>query len=103
MIQEGIADPLRRIAADRYPPLLERLAELGGQLAQPARAVPTQAAAVAQIDAILVEMRGVLDKMLELETFNEVVDLLRTIIDSQEELNTKTKDSRKSKLRDLLE
>ena len=32
---------------------------------------------VAQIDAILVEMKQVLDKMLELETFNEVLDMLR--------------------------
>ena len=43
--------------------------------------------AVQQADAILVEMKQVLDKMLELETFNEALDLLRAIIKSQEKMN----------------
>jgi hypothetical protein len=45
--------------------------------------------------------------MLELETFNEVVDMLRDIIASQEKLNQETvkrqKDDLKNKLRDLQE
>ena len=45
--------------------------------------------------------------MLELETFNEVVDTLRSIISEQEKLNQETlkrqKDILKDKLRDLQE
>ncbi len=52
-------------------------------------------------------MKLVLDKMLELETFNEVVDMLRDIITTQEKLNQETvkrqKDELKNKLRDLQE
>ncbi len=76
-LKEGIADPLKAISQDRFPPLLEKLKQLGGKLADPARAVTTQAQSLTQIDAILVEMQGVLGKMLELETFNEALDMLR--------------------------
>ena len=60
---------------------------------------------LAQADAILVEMKLVLDKMLELETFNEVVEQLRQIIANQGQLSDETlkrqKEELKRKLRDL--
>ncbi len=56
-----------------------------------------------QIDAILVEMQSVLDKMLELETFNEVLDMLRQIIDNQQQVNEETKQKQKKDLRSLIE
>jgi hypothetical protein len=48
-------------------------------------------------------MRQVLDRMLELETYNEVVALLRGIITDQEEVNRRTKERQKDRLRDLFE
>jgi len=48
-------------------------------------------------------MNQILDKMLELETFNEVLDMLRGIIKEQEKINADTKDQRKKNLRELLE
>ena len=42
-------------------------------------------------------MKQVLDKMLELETFNEVLDMLRQIIDAQEKVNAETKQKQKQK------
>ncbi len=102
-LKEGISDPLKAIAQGAFPPLVERLKQLGQQLADPAAAAATQHAAVAEIDAILVQMQGVLDKMLELETFNEVLETLRQIIDTQEQLNQETKQQQKKDLRDLIE
>ena len=102
-LKEGIADPLKAIAADRFPPLLEKLKQLGGQMADPPQAVKVQAESLAQIDAILVEMQGVLGKMLELETFNEALDMLRQIIENQEQVNEETKKQQKKDLRSLIE
>ncbi|MEX0677500.1 MAG: hypothetical protein WD063_10525 [Pirellulales bacterium] len=102
-LKEGISDPLKQIVENPFPKLHERLKQLSGQLSEPAAAVTTQASAVAQIDAILVEMRQVLDKMLELETFNEMLDTLRQIIDAQEKVNDQTKRQQKENLRDLIE
>jgi hypothetical protein len=38
-----------------------------------------------------------------LETFNEVLDMLRQIIDAQEKVNEETKQKQKEKLKDLIE
>jgi len=102
-LDAGIARPLRTIGETRYAPLLEKLKQLGGQLASPDAAVKSQAEAVAQIDGILVEMQGILDRMLELETFNEALEMLRKIIETQEEVNEETKQQQKKSLRSLIE
>ena len=58
---------------------------------------------IALADEILVEMRQVLDRMLELETYNEVVALLRGIITDQDEINRQTKERQKERLRNLFD
>jgi hypothetical protein len=73
------------------------------KLADPQAAGPARDAAREQADAILVQMNQILDKMLELETFNEVLDLLRGIIDSQDQISRETKQKQKDKLKELLE
>ncbi len=102
-LKDGVAEPLKRIVAESFPRLDERLKQLSGQLGDPQLAAAAQKASVAQADAILVEMKQVLDKMMELETFNEVVDMLRQIISSQEKISDQTKSRQKKKLRDLIE
>jgi hypothetical protein len=82
---------------------LEKLKQLREQIASPDSAVKSQAEAVAQIDGILVEMQGILDRMLELETFNEALEMLRKIIETQEEVNEETKQQQKKSLRSLIE
>ncbi|MEX2112753.1 MAG: hypothetical protein WD845_06175 [Pirellulales bacterium] len=102
-LKEGIADPLAQLVDARFAALQAELGRLADQLSDANAAAPTRTRAVAEMDAILVEMSQVLDKMLELETFNEVLDILREIIAEQEQVTTETKDQQKSKVRDLLE
>jgi hypothetical protein len=102
-LKDGISDPLRRIGLEMFPELEKRLKKLQTLLGDPASGTTAQGESLRQADAILVEMRQVLDKMLELETFNEVLDLLRGIISSQDKVNTLTKEKQKQKVRNLLE
>jgi len=71
-------------------------------LGDPQAALPARNATRQQVDAILIAMRQVLDRMLELENFNEAVELLRSIVQMQEKLNDETKQKHKQKLKDLL-
>jgi hypothetical protein len=48
-------------------------------------------------------MERVLQKMEELESYNELVDLVRSIIKDQEQLLEKTKQERKNQAKSLLE
>lgn len=102
-LMDGIAHPLARVADEMFPELDRRLSELQRDVENVETGPERQAAVETQADAILVEMQRVLDKMLELETFNEVVAMLRSIIDEQEDVNEATRELRKQKVRDLLE
>jgi hypothetical protein len=106
-LKDQIADPLRKISTQLFPIYRKQLLELKRVVDDPENGPPKLEGAVKQADAILAEMKLVLDKMLELETFNEVVDMLRDIISSQEKLNQETlkrqKEELKNKLRDLQE
>lgn len=102
-LKEGIADPLRDIAQRMFPDL-DRLLEQLLKDIDDARAGPAgRDQAIRQIDAILAAMRQVLDRMVELEDFNEAIERLRSIIQEQEKLGDLIKQRHKQKLRDLME
>lgn len=96
-LKDQIADPLRRIAETMFPELDRRLKKLEGTLADPGLSKTRHEAALQQVDAILVEMRQVMNKMLELESFNEIVEHLREIIKAQDDLNKLTQKRQKEK------
>lgn len=102
-LEQGISTPLRLIADEMFPELERRLEALSVVQADPAAAPPARDAAVAQAHAVLLAMRQVLDRMLELETFNEALALLRDVIELQERLNAQTEEGRKRQARELLE
>ncbi|MFP6750049.1 MAG: hypothetical protein VB855_00090 [Pirellulaceae bacterium] len=101
-LQEEIAVPLQIIANDDFPRLIEKLLELeklvGDEDREPTMAEET----LQQTDQLLADMQLVLDRMLELETYNELIDLVRALISEQEALNEKTKKEQKKRALDLL-
>jgi hypothetical protein len=100
---EQIARPLHQIAQQRMPQLIAQLKLVEEHIEAPAATAPNLKQAIAYADQILVEMRQILDRMLELENYNEVVALLRDIIADQERVNRQTKDRQKERLRSLFE
>jgi hypothetical protein len=58
---------------------------------------------VRRTDLVLARMRAVLDKMMELESFNEVVELLRGMIRTQEQIRAETLEQQKRRAREALE
>lgn len=111
-LQEQIADPLERVAKQQFPELdrrLEKLAHVMTQVEQraafgkedPATIAAAQEA-IDQASQILSEMDAVLQKMLDLESFNELLDIVRALIDDQEGLLNETKREQKKAVLDLL-
>lgn len=103
-LEDGIAVPLRAIAAEQLPELERLLA--AHQQAHQARAddaAATLNATRIQADATIEAMKAVLDRMLELESYNELVDLLREIVAEQQEINDATQQQQRERLRRLLE
>jgi hypothetical protein len=100
---EQIARPLHQIAQKRMPALAEQLKLVEQRIDEPAAMAPELKKAITLADQILVEMRQVLDRMIELETYNEVVTLLRDIITDQDQINKRTKEQQKDRLRSLFQ
>jgi hypothetical protein len=102
-LADGISAPLKHIALDLFPELEARMEALRGHLGDQPQATADRDAARRQVEIVLVEMRQVLNKMLELETFNEALAMLRSIIEAQDKLSERTEQLRRQSARDLLE
>jgi len=89
-----IADPLFGFATKDLP-----------GLAAASRGGPTTdlTGLVRRTDEVLAQMRSVLDKMMELESFNEVVEILRGVIRTQEDIRSDTLRRQKQRAREALE
>jgi hypothetical protein len=103
-LQQGIAEPLKEIGDEMLPALKERLATLEAAMtADRAAAAQPLTAAQAEAEAVVDAMKRILDHMLELESYNELVELLRGIIQEHDELNERMKEEQRRKLRSLLD
>lgn len=104
---QGIAGPLREIVERMFPELESRLRTLETVLKAEGEAGPrfddAQRQALAQAEAVVLALEQVRDKMLELETFNEALELLRDVIAAQQQVEEETRRERAAKLRGLIE
>jgi hypothetical protein len=89
-----IADPLAALATVEMPGL--------AAACRTARAADA-AALGRRADETLARMRAVLARMLELESFNEVIERLRGVIRAQEEIRAETLRRQKERAREVLE
>jgi hypothetical protein len=101
-LQSGIADPLKKIGGEMFPELERRLDTLQTGLEDAKIAPAARDNANKQADAVLLSMQHVLDRMIELQDYNEMVEMLRDIIKMQDQLRQQTEQRNKQKIRDLL-
>jgi hypothetical protein len=110
-LKELIADPMQWVADTMFPELDRRIELLEKKLAQamddgqfdPNVAVAEAEAAVQQTNDILAELEEILQQMLELETFNELLEIVRQLIREQQELIDRTESERRQGLRRVLQ
>jgi hypothetical protein len=102
----GIIQPLHKIVERMFPELERRLDDLEGALADPRRGseCPELAhLAQKQADDILLAMQAVLNHMLEMLDYNQMVEQLRNLIKQQDEVGRETKQRDTSQFRESLE
>jgi len=93
---DQIATPLAAVAAGP-------LTTLAAGCREAARGDMTPADLATRADEALAALRAVLARMLELESFNEVVERLRGVIDAQERIRRDTLQRQRERARELLE
>jgi hypothetical protein len=102
-VREQIGTPLRQLG-ERSMRELEGQLEVANERIADADSGPAALADSLRLaDRVLVEMQQILDRMLELESYNEVVGLLRGIIEDQGKLNERTKEQQTERIKDLFE
>jgi hypothetical protein len=112
----GVRDPLRAIVAGDLAKLKRQIAEIEAWVAgrPDTMAAEDRAGGSASADAdadsavqtaedVLLQLTAVLEKMLDLESFNEVLDMVRELIESQDGLIDETKKEQKRRVLDLFE
>ncbi|MCG8451251.1 MAG: hypothetical protein MI725_16920 [Pirellulales bacterium] len=99
----GITAPLREIGEELMPALEQRIQQLQTAYHREDSQEVVHRLAIAQGELVLEAMKQVLDRMLELESYNELVELLRGIVNDHQQLQKQTKEQRRQKLRSLLD
>ena len=102
-LREQIALPLRQIGEIRMPELTAQVQLIEEKIEDVVTGPTALNAAVAQADRVLIEMQQVLERMLELETYNEVLGQLREIMKEQEELRRRTQERQRDRLRGIFD
>lgn len=101
-LEQGISEPLRQIGGELLPELETRLQALLKGFDENVEVDARMRASRVQADEVVLAMKQVLDRMLELESYNELVELLRGIVSEQKELREQTIQERREKLRSIL-
>jgi hypothetical protein len=89
-----IIDPLNGISADTFPELESALRQVREKIAVVASFATPLSVAREKLGLILRQMQRVLENMLKLQRFNEVLTDLRKIIDSQQRVSQQTLEER---------
>jgi hypothetical protein len=97
-----ISEPLKGIGNKMFPDLVSSLNDLEQRIDNVDEGAAFVSIAVRRADELLVAMERVLQKMLDLESYNELVDLVRSMIREQDVLIEETKKQQKKRALDLL-
>ncbi len=114
-LEQGVRMPLDTVVEEPFPRLGRQIVELerilmstadpeeseNGGVSTVGQMEQAVQEAVATNDEILLQLSAVLEKMLDLESFNEILDLMRGLIEDQESLLDETEDEQKNRVLDL--
>ncbi len=103
-LEQGILKPLNQLNTLHYNNVDESLGLLKLALEQESAPTPFQSldVCIEELDQTIAQIQRVLAAMLKLETINEVRELLRSILEQQQDLKKKTEQERKQRLIDDL-
>ena len=101
-VEEGVCIPLVDITTNGFPNLEIEVDRLGEYLEQGKGIDAGSEHAVLAAGILVAKMEKVLSAMMNLESFNEAIDLLRSILTLQGRIQKDTKELRKQKIFELL-
>jgi hypothetical protein len=96
-----IAQPLKESLDGSFTKLQQTMKGLNRLPANSADG-PTQTSETIQLTNLVInDLNGILQNMLDIESYNEIVDMVRTMLEQQEKILERTKSEQKRKVKDL--
>lgn len=102
-LENLVAAPLQRIGQTMFPELDTRLKELETARNDRVDQVAAAEAALGQTNDVIDELNQVLEAMLDIESYNELIEIVRSLIEDQQRLQDETRRIRRRAIRDLLD
>ena len=102
-IGTGVRDPLKKIVEGSLADLVRQIKSVEQSVTKPDEASEKTRVAVEMAEDVLLQLTAVLDKMLDLESYNEILDIVRGLIDDQNELKEETEAEFKKSLKNLFQ
>ena len=102
-IGSGVRDPLKNIVTGSLAQLQQEIQSIEKQLDTTPQAIEATRRTIGTSETVLLELTAVLEKMLDLESYNEILDMVRGLIDDQEKLLEDTQRERKKRVLDLFQ
>jgi metal-responsive CopG/Arc/MetJ family transcriptional regulator len=100
-LANGVRDPINETVNGSLATLRTQINGIVGVVNDPEQGVARTAEAVNTAEEVILQLNAILEKMLDLETYNEVLDLVRQLMDDQSDLTDDTKEERKKQVLDL--
>ncbi len=102
-LENRIQAPLNSVITGSFPKLKLAIRDLI-QLTPDSSAGPNKTSETIQFTAIVInELDNVLQNMLDIESYNEIVDMVRAMLEQQEKILERTKTEQKQRVLDLFE
>ncbi|WP_145094104.1 polyketide synthase [Rosistilla carotiformis] len=100
-ITSQVRQPLEAVVGGELKSLRALIEELSRVARDPASGPEVAGQAVEAAEEVLLRLTAILDSMLDLESYNEILDIVRDLIDRQNRLIDDTKDEQKRRVLDL--
>ena len=101
-LQDKVHQPLAELLSGDYEKLQSGLLAFQTAAMSDAGSEAQARAAVDATDRVLLALEAIKANMLDIESFSEIVDLVRGLLDDQEKILTETEKAQKQRLLDLL-
>jgi hypothetical protein len=96
-----IADPLKASLEGSFAKLQQAIKSLNRLPANSSEG-PRQTAESVQLNQLVIsDLNAILENMLDIESYNEIVDMVRAMLEQQEKILERTKSEQKRKVKDL--
>ncbi|RMF37154.1 MAG: hypothetical protein D6753_18130 [Planctomycetota bacterium] len=98
---DRVYEPLKELLNEEFVDLRDSLGEMQSA-AMSDDPAPAAIRALRSLDAVLAGLQQIKQNMLDIESFNEIIDLVRGLLEDQEKLLEQTEKAQKAKILDIL-